>query len=354
MSKTDLATFTDPDKTKGTLAGQILVPYVEGSGKFADEGTVTVQGKSYSIIVQAQDEQLITGPDGKSVKYRMVSFTSTEEFDLTPSSTDSTKAAKDQTLVVKIAQGAFSAEYTASYVYSSGAQDITNLYYLPNYKGGAVDSKRPLNGATLQDDKLYILVESGSSLDKLPVPTLKGVYLPSGLKPVELKQYLGATGLKDNEQIYEITSLASGKQQLRFSFSDNPEPDLAKVVEVTYATISSIYVGSIQTGETYTFDSSKGTQYLNVEGELLGFKDLTDLKAEMLVNGQLTATTVTSLVNATDLNNTGSTTAPVIAFPKTQKFKFSLPIKKMVRFITERTPLIFELLLTMRVEDRKR
>lgn len=329
VSKTDLATFTDPDKTKGTLAGQILVPYVEGSGKFADEGTVTVQGKSYSITVQDQDEKLITGPDGKTVKYRMVSFTSNAEYDLNPSLTDSTKAAKDQTLVVKIAQGAFSAEYTASYVYSSGAQDITNLYYLPNYKGGAVDSKRPLNGATLQEDNLYILVESGSTLKKDPDPVLKGVYLPSGVNPVILTRYNGATGLKDNEQVYEVTNLASGKQQLRFSFSDNPEPDLAKVVEVTYATISSIYVGSIQTGETYTFDSSKGTQYLNVEGELIGFKDLNDLKAEMLVNGQLTATTVTSLVNDTVLEvPAGSTKVPIIAFPKTQKFKFSLPIKK--------------------------
>ncbi|ECE3082632.1 hypothetical protein C3500_23930, partial [Salmonella enterica] len=272
---------------------------------------------------------MITGPDGKTVKYRMVSFTSNAEYDLNPSLTDSTKAAKDQTLVVKIAQGAFSAEYTASYVYSSGAQDITNLYYLPNYKGGAVDSKRPLNGATLQEDNLYILVESGSTLKKDPDPVLKGVYLPSGVNPVILTRYNGATGLKDNEQVYEVTNLASGKQQLRFSFSDNPEPDLAKVVEVTYATISSIYVGSIQTGETYTFDSSKGTQYLNVEGELIGFKDLNDLKAEMLVNGQLTATTVTSLVNDTVLEvPAGSTKVPIIAFPKTQKFKFSLPIKK--------------------------
>ncbi|MFK0524822.1 S-layer homology domain-containing protein [Paenibacillus illinoisensis] len=329
LSRSETATFTDQNQTKAKLSGQVLIPYVEGSGTFAAEGTVTVQGKNYNVTINDDDEKLITGPDGKSVKYRMVNFTSNEEYDLTMDATNTTVAAKNQTLVVKVVQGAFSSEYTTSFIYSSGSQDITNLYYLPNYKGGAIDSKTPLNGATLQEDKLYILVESGSSLKKDTVPTLKGVYLPSGLKPVELKLYNGATGLEDNEQVYEVTNLASGKQQLRFSFSDNPEPELAKVVEVTYATISSIYVGSIQTGETYTFDSSKGTQYLNVEGELLGFKDLNGLKAEMLVNGQLTATTAPELVNSTTLDTpTASATALVIAFPKTQKFKFSLPIKK--------------------------
>ncbi|WP_433582174.1 S-layer homology domain-containing protein [Paenibacillus amylolyticus] len=321
LSRDEKSTFTDPNQTTATLSGQVLIPYVEGSGKFADEGVVTVQGQPYTVIIGANDEKLITGPDGRSVRYRMVSFTSNDVYNLT--------AGKNQSLTVRVAQGAFSAEYTTSYLYSPGSQDITNLYYLPNFKpGSAITSKVPLNGATLQEDKLYILVESSSSLDKIPEPVLKGAYLPSGLKTVDMTKVTNVSGLTDKQQVYEINGLASGKQQLRFSFSDTPEPELSKIVEVTYATISSIYVGSLQTGETYEFDSSAGKQYVSVEGELLGFKDLTALKAEMIVNGQLTATTATGLVTGPTLDVEPPTPIPVIEFPKTQKFKFSLPIKR--------------------------
>ena len=147
----------------------------------AYEGVVTVQGQPYTVNIGANDEKLITGPDGRSVRYRMVSFTSNDVYNLT--------AGKNQSLTVRVAQGAFSAEYTTSYLYSPGSQDITNLYYLPNFKpGSAITSKVPLNGATLQEDKLYILVESSSSLDKIPRPVLKGAYLPSGLKTVDMVQ----------------------------------------------------------------------------------------------------------------------------------------------------------------------
>ncbi|MGO4530731.1 S-layer homology domain-containing protein [Paenibacillus sp. 2TAF8] len=321
LSRDEKTTFTDPNETTAKLSGQVLIPYVEGSGKFADEGVVTVQGETYAVTIGANDEQLITGPDGRSVRYRMVTFTSNDVYNLT--------AGKNQSLTVRVAQGAFSAEYTTSYLYSPGSQDITNLYYLPNFKpGSAITSKVPLNGATLQEDKMYILVESSSSLKKIPSPVLKGVYLPSGGKTVDMTNFTNVDGLTDNQQVYEINGLASGKQQLRFSFGDDTEPELAKIVEVTYATISSIYVSSLQTGETYPFDSSSGKQYVTVEGELLGFKDLADLKAEMIVNGQLTATTVATSVTGPSLDVDPPTPIPVIEFKKEQKFKFSLPIKR--------------------------
>ncbi|MBD8840663.1 S-layer homology domain-containing protein [Paenibacillus sp. CFBP 13594] len=317
LSRSEPATFTDPDKTTATLSGEVLIPYEEGSNNFATDGKVTIQpgGKTtfddYDVTVT--EEKLITGPDGKSVKYRMVKFQGVPTYDLTP---DGSIIAKNQILKVNVTQGTFSAEYAANYVYSSDAQDITNIYYLPNYKGGVIDSKVPINGTMLQDDEVFILVESSRPITK----TLKAVYLPSGANELDITEYTGtpaASGLESNQKVYVIKKLASGKQQIRFSFGTNVSPELSKVVELTYATISSIYVESLQNGRTYTFDSSKGTQNLTLKGELLGFKSLTDLKAELIVNGQLKATTDVSMVKD-----------PVLAFPKTKDFNFSLPIQR--------------------------
>lgn len=319
LSRSDLATFTDPDQTTASLSGEVLIPYEEGSNNFAVDGKVTIQPggapafEDYDITVL--DEKQITGPDGKSVKYRMVKFQGVagETYNLTP---DGSNVAKNQSIKVKVTQGTFSAEYTANYVYSSDAQDITNIYHLPNYKGGAIDSKVPLNGTTLQEDKIYILVESSRPITK----ELKAVYLPSGATELEISEYTdipAPIGLGSNERVYVIEKLASGKQQLRFSFGDNPSPELSKIIELTYASISSIYVESLQNGRTYSFDSSKGTQSLLVKGELLGFKSLGDLKAEMIVNGQLKATTDTSMVKD-----------GVLAFPKTKDFTFNLDIQR--------------------------
>ncbi|OMF13014.1 hypothetical protein BK131_17400 [Paenibacillus amylolyticus] len=282
-------TFTGTSQTNATLTGQVLLPYSANPNPFSPtNGEITLsngnltQPTNFVFESDPDEEVLITGSDGVTIEYRLVKFKVTTPYNL---EMDGTSPKKNQTLRLRLAYGNFSAGYNASYTFSPGAQDITEIYYLPDYKEGeAIDSQTKLDGTKLQSDEFYILVESSEPI----TGALVGEYLPTGTTKLTIDPVntVDEMKLKDNQKIYKISGFLGGDQQVRFYYGS--PTNLPKIVKISYVTASSIYVESLQNGQTYTFNSKSSTDKLTLKGRFIGFKTLDgdNFVAEILVNGK--------------------------------------------------------------------
>lgn len=287
-------TFTGSSQTTATLSGQVLLPYSASAQPFSPtNGEITLsngnltQPANFIFTTTPEDEILITGADGVTIEYRLVKFKVTTPYNL---ELDGAAPKKDQTLRVRLAYGNFSAGYNASYTYSAGAQDITEIYYLPDYKAGeAIDSQTKLDGTKLQSNEFFILVESSEQI----TGDLVGEYLPTGTTKLTITPVDNTDKMKltNNQKVYKISGFLGGEQQVRFYYGS--PTNLPKVVKISYVTASSIYVESLQNGQTYTFNSKKNDQKLTLKGRFIGFKTIggTNFVAEVLVNGKKFTTT---------------------------------------------------------------
>ncbi|GAB1158007.1 hypothetical protein YWY31_40320 [Paenibacillus illinoisensis] len=280
-------TFTGSSQTTATVTGQVLLPYSASDKEFdSTNGEINLANGNLTqpttFAFTTSDEVLITGSDGVTIEYRLVKFAVTTPYNL-ELATDGTSPKKEQTLRLRLAYGNFSAGYNASYVFSPGAQDITEIYYLPDYvEGKDIDSQTKLDGTKLQSDSFYIMVESSEAI----TGTLVGEYLPTGTTKLTIANVASPASLTAKQKIYKITGFLGGDQQVRFYYGS--ATNLPKVVKISYVTASSIYVESLQNGQTYTFNSKNNKEILPLTGRFIGFKTLngSNFIAEILVNGK--------------------------------------------------------------------
>ncbi|MFL0376269.1 S-layer homology domain-containing protein [Paenibacillus amylolyticus] len=309
LNTTDSKSVLDVTPTFSTVASgakldvQLILPYTASNSAFEDVGTFSANGTP--MILTGVKEVIIPGPDGTTPEYRLVTFKTDNEYALQPGTTDPTKPAKNQTVDVAVVYGNFSAGYKGKFTYAPDVKAITNMYYLPDYAGGAVTNKVALNNAQIDKDSFYILVESSQDIGtELPI----GQYMPTGTNKVNISATdKAATGLTSKQAVYLVKNLANGTQKIRFYYTT---PDPYYDVTVSYASKSYIYVANLYDGQTYNFNS-RITNTLKVDGEFIGFSTLSSNQfvSQLLVNGV--------------------DQSKVTGFPGTNgKFSFSLDIKK--------------------------
>ncbi|WDQ33188.1 S-layer homology domain-containing protein [Paenibacillus marchantiae] len=290
--------------TSAQLEVQLILPYSASNSTFKEVGTFSANGTPMTF--NDVKETIIPGPDGTTPEYRLVTFKTDNSYNLQPSATVPTETAKNQTVEVAVVYGNFSAGYKGKFTHAPNVKAITNMYYLPDFDGGAVTNKVALNNAQIEKESFYILVESSQDIGT-EVPT--GEYLPTGTNKVNISlptQDKVATGLTSKQAVYLVKNLANGTQQIRFYYGT---PDPSYEVTVSYASKSYIYVANLYDGQTYSFNS-RITHKLKIDGEFIGFSTLgsNQFVAQLLVNG---------------LNKT------VDGFPGTNgKFSFELDIAK--------------------------
>lgn len=293
------------DATAAQLEVQLILPHSASDRAFKEVGTITANGTPMAFTDVT--ETIIPGADGSTAEYRLVSFKTDNTYNLQTTATVPAKVAKSQTVEVSVVYGNFSAGYKGKFTYAPDVKAITDMYYLPDFDGGAITSKVPLNNAQIEKDSFYILVESSQDIGtEVPI----GEYLPTGTTKVDISNISDPdkvpTGLTTKQAVYLVKNLANGTQQIRFYYG-TPEPSYE--VTISYASKSYIYVANLYDGQTYSFNS-RVSQELKIDGEFIGFSTLDSgqFVAQLLVNG---------------LNKT------VAGFPGTDgKFSFKLGIAK--------------------------
>ncbi|MBB6021668.1 hypothetical protein HNR77_002763 [Paenibacillus sp. JGP012] len=281
--------FTETGQTQGKIKGQVLLPYSASNSDFSPtNGSIVISNSNLNqttpIVFRVTDSITIAGADGLSLEYRLVDFEVDTAFnmELVDGGTD---VKKNQEVKVNLTYGNFSTGFVGGYIYSPGSQDILNMYYLPDYVSGPVESKTKLDGSRVKSDTFYILVESSKPINSA---TLIGEYLPTGVTKLKIDAVPTTSdmALTANQQIYKITGFVSGEQQVRFYYGK--PTDLPKVAKISYSSVSSIYVENLQDGQTYSFDSKSTEQTMVVTGKFIGFKTLgTNFTPELVVNGKV-------------------------------------------------------------------
>ncbi|MNH84362.1 Endoglucanase precursor [compost metagenome] len=279
-------TFTkDASQTTGYITGQVLVPYV--SDPFKDKAVITVNGgsqlpfdvlKDDGSIGTASDEKIIPGPDGITPAYRLVRF-QTAPYNLQTDSGTTPQVLTEQKATVAVTYGTLTAAYPASFRYLPGDTVITDMKYLEKFKEGddiTKATKLPLNGANVDSQDFYILVESNTP----PTKTLVANYLPLGTQPVTLtKVTIPAGGLTANQEVYKVTGFSNGQQKVRFQYSGSSSWYNA---DISYVSKNYIYIDNLTDGQTFEFDS-RSTNRLPISGKYIGFENISN--AEYFVNG---------------------------------------------------------------------
>src|SRR5690606_17851807 len=131
--------------TTGTLTVQLLVPY--SSNSFADNATFQFDGGTAHPISTADvsEEIVIPGPDGVSPAYRLVTFTTWQNFRLDDGLNN----------IVLTVTYAYDGSYTASkqvrFSFLPDRTVIQNMYLLPDFDPAVNNNvsnqtKTPLNG----------------------------------------------------------------------------------------------------------------------------------------------------------------------------------------------------------------
>lgn len=279
----NVPTYGTAAATDAKLQVQMVLPYSASATSFETSGTLTVNGTT--MTKGAVKETVIPGPDGSTPEYRIVEFTTTDAYPLQTTTTPA-GVAKNQTATVVVGHGTFSSGYTAKFIYAPGIKTITNMYYLPDYNGGAVTNKVSLNNAQIATADFYILVESSQAIGtEIPV----GEYLPTGTTKLTITNPpADMTVPTDNPKakVYLVKNLANGTQKIRFYYG-NPDPHYD--VTVSYASKSYIYVANLYDGQNYNFNS-KTSHSLMVNGEFIGFSTLdSPFTSQLLVNGVVRA-----------------------------------------------------------------
>ncbi|MDT0124419.1 S-layer homology domain-containing protein [Paenibacillus sp. RRE4] len=277
----NIPTFSNA-ATEAKLEVQMVLPYIASNSSFKDSGSFTVNGTTMTF--SNATETIIPGPDGSTPEYRIVTFTTDNAYPLQTSTTTPAEILKNQTVNAVVGHGTFSSGYQGKFTYAPGVKAITNMYYLPDYSGGAVTNKVPLDNAQIATADFYIMVESSQPIAG---EIVKGEYLPTGTTKLTIE---GAptgtnapTGLSNNQAVYLVKNVANGTQKIRFYYG-NPDPHYD--VTVSYAAKSYIYVANLYDGQNYTFNS-KTTQSLTVNGEFVGFSTLVSppFTSQLFVNG---------------------------------------------------------------------
>ncbi|USB32862.1 S-layer homology domain-containing protein [Paenibacillus sp. YPG26] len=301
-------TFTkDSNITSGYITGEVLVPYVSDS--FKDKGIITVNGgsqlsfdilKDDGSIGTASDEKIIPGPDGITPAYRLVKFRTNVPYNLQTDSGSPAKVLTEQKATIAVTYGTLTAAYPASFRYLPGDTVITDMKYLEKFKVGddiTKATKLPLNGANVDSQDFYILVESNT----VPSQALIANYLPLGTKAVTLSK-VSVTGLPVNQEVYHVTGFSNGQQKVRFQYSGSSSWYNA---DISYVSKNYIYIDNLTDGQTFEFDS-RTTNRLPISGKYLGFENISN--AEYFVNG-IAGTTLNAGVDGDDtvLGVTGTT-----------------------------------------------
>lgn len=301
LSTTDSKSVLDNIPTFSTTAAQaqldvqMVLPYAASNSTFKDVGSFTVNGTTMTF--SDPTEIIIPGPDGSTPEYRIVTFKTTNAYPLQTDGATPAVILKNQTVNAVVGFGNFSSGYQGKFIYAPGVKAITNMYYLPDYNGGAVTNKVALNNAQIDKESFYIMVESSQDIGaEVPI----GEYLPTGATKLTIEAPAALTpapsGLTTKQAVYLVKNLANGTQKIRFYYST---PDPSYDVTVSYSSKSYIYVANLYDGQTYTFNS-KITQTLKVDGEFVGFSTLVSPQfvGQLLVNG--VNTTVTGFPGTTD------------------------------------------------------
>ncbi|MDQ0172389.1 S-layer homology domain-containing protein [Paenibacillus tundrae] len=284
------ANFSTPGTT-AKLSGQIIVPY--STTPFDGATGIEVNDNVYPVQVDATKEILITGANGVDYQYRMITFEGVGEYTL--AATGGT-VNKNQPIKVVAKYGSFNTGYTGEFTYSPDSRDITNIYYLPGYTSGPVDSKVLLNKTDytkVSENTFYILVESTQTIKG---EDINGKYLPSLTSALDIDKVDSSdAGLKDTQQIYKVNKMSGGQQKISFFYGDATKaPELPFVGWVSFASSSSIYIENLQDGQTFTFNSGNNSAKLEVIGKYLDFRNVnnstgpaTGFKSELQVNGKV-------------------------------------------------------------------
>ena len=275
-NNTPVITDGTSGSTTGTLTVQLLVPY--SSNSFADNATFQFDGgTAYPIsTADVSEEIVIPGPDGVSPAYRLVTFTTSQNFLLDDGLND---------IVLTVTyDGSYTASKRVRFSFLPGLTVIKNMYLLPDFDPATNNdvsnqTKTPLNGVQVNSADFYILVKA----DHAPSDDLVGVYLPLGTTALDLYLVTAADGLATDgtEEVYKVTGFLNGQHQLRFYY-ENSE-DAPYTVNVSYVSKSYIYISNLYDGQVYEFDSRIQTNELTIEGEYIGFENLDTW--EYFVNG---------------------------------------------------------------------
>ncbi|PRA03400.1 MULTISPECIES: S-layer homology domain-containing protein [unclassified Paenibacillus] len=284
------ANFSTP-ATTAKLSGQLILPY--STTPFDGTTGIEVNNITYPVTVDSSKDILITGANGVDYQYRMITFEGVGEYTLAATGG---VPIKNQPIKVVAQYGSFNTGYTGEFTYSPDSKDITNVYYLPGYTSGPVDSKVQLNKTDytkVAEDSFYILVESTQTIKGADI---NGKYLPSLTVPLSITPVNDNTaGLKDTQQIYKINKISGGQQKISFYYGDSTKaPELPFVAWISYASSSSIYIENLQDGQTFKFNSGNKSAKLEVIGKYLDFRNVdnstgpkTGFKAELQVNGKV-------------------------------------------------------------------
>ncbi|WP_019635593.1 S-layer homology domain-containing protein [Paenibacillus fonticola] len=247
------------------ITGQVLLPYkTEGFNGNNEISVVVNRGAAQDFVATSSEEVTIPGPDGVTPAYRLITFTTTGEFDF-----DTTVS--NQTIDVTIKYGdssrpndQYRATKRATFKYAPGQQVIKNMYLLEGYETNpSLANKKALNNSQVTTSVFYILVESD---DDISDPTkLVGKYLPLSVRDVNLRHVASPT---PKQAVYEVTGFANGTQQVRFYFENSP--DAFYNANITYVSKSRIHIRNLLDGQTLTINSSN-PQEIRIEGEYVGF-----------------------------------------------------------------------------------
>lgn len=267
---------------KANLAIQVLVPVTVASRSFADNSTVMVNNVVPNIIPLTGNPSGITetdivGPDGSTVRYKLVNFTLEDVM-----FTGGANPNQNQVLTISLVYDSLPAVlFDVRFRYLPGDVSINQIYLLPGYSSSTADIdaiKVPMNqGSETQVDNgtFYILTETSSvpggtqTLGGQLLPLLNNITItPEVTNPVR--------------QVYKITGFPSGKQSVQFKYAGSVGTYNTSITYSSKAFIST----NIYDGQTFSFSSANpSTNIVTVTGAFINFDDIVDDSTTYSING---------------------------------------------------------------------
>ncbi|MCJ8012774.1 S-layer homology domain-containing protein [Paenibacillus sp. KQZ6P-2] len=266
--------------TSERLTVTVMIPDKIGA-PFIDAGTVKVGKlgnmqpidlKSTSVSVK---DVPITSSDagGNKPAYRLVTLT----FD--GPDVDPTAIGVVQNFVVEITYGTdVSMSRDLNFQYAGDVTGIDDIKYLKGYdpvQNADLTKISQLPLTEVDTSTFYILVKADRDITN---QTLHAEYSPSGDK---LQVDFEKIGTKDNEVVYKVSNISSGRQNVRFYF-DNSKAYFNAVI--SYAIKNNIYIENVRNGQTFEIDSNDVSKtIIPIKGEYRNFDNLE--QPEFFVNG---------------------------------------------------------------------
>ncbi|WNQ11585.1 S-layer homology domain-containing protein [Paenibacillus aurantius] len=290
----DSPSFTGPSST-GQIRGKLLVP--DNGKDFFGTGIATIKINTVDTPFTPTSSAITTDPSQQTIpgnpSYRLIDFTTNAySFQNTGGVYD-----QNQSVTVSVNYDNFTGSLARGFQYLPNEVALKSVSLLPNFNEAApsIANAVALNNSEVKSETFYILAETDKPFDELRASLQPLATVPLNLTYLTSIQSDNSFGTaKTAKQIYKVTGLPNGSQQVKFQlYAYNPSPgrylSSTLTANVNYVSTNYISVDNLYDGQSFSFDSSKGVQTINVKGQFVGFKGQlitgTAENAELFING---------------------------------------------------------------------